>query len=216
MAKPGDAPEANASRRKIIQIILIVAVIAGGIWLWEEVLEDRVIPKRWGSVVEGEIYRSGQLSAALVERTLKKHRIAVIVTLCWESPDNQDEAAEIRAADKLGIEYLRFPLSGNGTGDINHYARAVAAVVEAQRAGQPVLVHCAAGAQRTGGVTAYYRLLIEKAPREDVLRELRHYGWRPERNAALVPFINENMGQLAVMLRDMGVIDEIPDPLPHL
>jgi len=216
MEDPKDAPQVNASRRKILQIILIVAVVAGAVWLWEDVLEDRIIPKRWGTVTEGQIYRSGRLSAALVERTLKKHDIAVIVTLCGRSPDNKDEVAEIAAAERLGIEYLRFPLRGNGTGDIENYAHAVAAVVQAQRAGQPVLVHCAAGAQRTGGVTAFYRLLIEKTPREEVLREMQRYGWRPERNADLVPYINENMDRMTVMLRDMGILDEIPDPLPQL
>ena len=216
MDDPKDTPQVNASRRKTLHIILIVAAVAGAIWLWEDVLEDRLIPKKWGTVTEGEIYRSGRLSAALVERTLKKHDIAVIVTLCGHSPDNKDEVAEIAAAERLGIEYLRFPLRGNGTGDIENYANAVAAVVKAQRAGKSVLVHCAAGAQRTGGVTAFYRLLFEKASPEEVLREMKRYGWRPERNAALVPYINENMEQMTVMLRDMGLLEEIPDPLPQL
>ena len=147
MADPGDAAQASAIRRRTIRIVLIIAapliaaVLAGAIWLWEDVLEDRVIPQRWGTVAEGEVYRSGWLSAALVERTLKRHRIAVIVSLCGESPDNEDEAAEVDTAAKLGIEFLRFPLGGDGTGDIENYAYAVAAVVRAQRAGKPVLEH---------------------------------------------------------------------------
>ena len=41
---------------------LAVAIIGGSIWVWEDVLEDRLIPKRWGVVEAGAIYRSGQLS----------------------------------------------------------------------------------------------------------------------------------------------------------
>ncbi len=194
---------------------LAVLLVGGSIWLWEDVIEDRVIPKRFGVVKEGRIYRSGQLSASLVKRTLVKYQIGVIVSLSGDS-DDVDKNAERQAAAELGIERLVFPLGGKGTGDINNYAKAIAAICEAQEKGKPVLVHCAAGAQRTGGVIATYRLLVEKKDASFVLAEMKRYGWDPRRNELLLPYINSNMAQLAELLCEMGVIEEAPVRLPQL
>lgn len=198
----------------IARIVMIVAVIGGGIWLWEDVLEDRIIPKRWGVVEPGKIYRSGQLSAALVRKTLSKHNIKVIVTLTGNTPGDKDKEAEIQAAAELDIEMLRFPLKGNGTGDINNYAQAIAAIVDARNKAKPVLVHCTAGAQRTGGVVACYRMIVEKKPPSFVYAELLRYDWRDKPDQVLLTYINNNMAQLAELLKQMGVIDQVPDPLP--
>lgn len=211
-----DAKKKPSSKSGLKNVILVVCIVGGGIWLWEEVIEDRVIPKRWGTVKEGSIYRSGQLSSALVERTLRNHGIEVIVDLTHELPDDRNQQAELRAAEKLGIQHVRFPLRGDGTGDITNYARAIAAVVEAERAGRRVLLHCAAGVQRTGGVLACYRLLVEGQSPKPVVKELMGHKWDPKDNPALLEYVNENLGRLAVLLQEMGVIDSIPDPLPVL
>lgn len=196
--------------------MLAVVIIGGGIWLWHDVIQDRVIPKRWGCVEQGAIYRSGKLSAALIERTLKKNNIQVIVTLTGEKPGDPDHVAEIQTAEKLDIELLRFGLGGDGTGDIENYAQAITAIVQAKKEGKAVQVHCAAGSQRTGGVIACYRLLVKSDPKEDVLREMRSYDWDPQDNPKLVPYVNENMHTLATRLVELGVLESVPDPLPLL
>jgi protein tyrosine phosphatase (PTP) superfamily phosphohydrolase (DUF442 family) len=210
-----DKDKAKHSKR-LPAAILAVCVLGGAVWFWEDVAKDRLIPKRW-AVVEGHgIYRSGQLSASLVKRTLARHGIQVIVALTFDDPRDRDQAAERKAAAELGIELLRFPLLGDGTGDVNNCAGAVAAVVRAERQGQPVLVHCAAGAQRTGGVIAFYQLLVGKEPPGAVIQELRQHGWSAKRNPNLLPYLNANLGRVATILHDQGLLDEIPDPLPVL
>ena len=68
--QPAHVPRPSRSLgRLLLTIGVIVAVIGGGIWVWEEVLEDRLIPKRFGVVVPGSIYRSGQLSPTLILTT---------------------------------------------------------------------------------------------------------------------------------------------------
>jgi protein tyrosine phosphatase (PTP) superfamily phosphohydrolase (DUF442 family) len=191
-------------------------LVAGGIWTWDQVIKDRVIPKRFGVVQDGMIYRSGQLSSALVKRTLQKHGIRRIVDLTSIEPADPDERAEKRAAAELGVEISVFTLKGDGTGDIHNYARAVEAIFRAQQAGQPVLVHCAAGAQRTGGVIAAWRLLVERKDPSFVLKELRRYGWDPKDDTVLLEYLNSHMAELAQLLHESGVIDPIPIPLPEL
>jgi len=201
---------------KLLAVIVVVCLVGGALGLWHGVLNDRLIPKRWAAIPGHNLYRSGQLSASLVKKTLASHGIKVIVALTGDEPQNKDQQAENQAAAELGIELRRFPLDGYGTGDINQYAGALATILEAERQGQPVLIHCAAGVQRTGGVIAFYRLLIDKEPPAQVVQELRRHGWSPRQNPKLLPYLNENLGRLATLLHDQGLLDQVPDPLPVL
>ena len=210
----------DAKKKKTIRFWVIVAVVAFSIWLYEEVIEEYWIPDhfptKWGCVEPNSIYRSGQLSDALVEKTLKKHGIQVIVALNGFSPENPWQAAEKQAADKLKIEHKRFILKGDGTGDIENYAKTIEAIVQAKQENKRILVHCSAGELRSGGTLGCYRMLVNGDDPKEVLKEMLRYGYEPRRDDALVPFINKNMGKLAELLVEKGVIQEVPDPLPVL
>jgi protein tyrosine/serine phosphatase len=206
----------KSKRKRYLFFVLAILLVAGSVWLWEEVLEDRIIPKRFGVVEQGQIYRSGQLHKALVEKTLRKYKIAKIVDLTGAVPGDQNQQAEIRATQDLGIERVELHLKGDGTGDIRHYVEAIAFIHDAVHQNKPVLVHCAAGAQRTGGVIAAYRMLVQKKPPSEVQHEMTNYGWRATNNPALPQYLNNNMGRLAEMLVAKGVLDEVPEPLPQL
>ncbi|HLU49019.1 MAG TPA: tyrosine-protein phosphatase [Planctomycetota bacterium] len=217
------AREANRSSgrerrgaRRWIALALVAVIAAIGLFVWKSWLEDRFIPKRWGVVEEGLLYRSGQLSAALVENQLEKHGIRHIVDLTAEVPGDPDQAAELEAARDLGITHRWFGLGGNGTGDVESYAEAVATMHRAVAAGEPALVHCSAGAQRTGGAVAFYRLLIQGKPIEETVREMASFGWDPDDDVALKSYINDNIGELARILVDKGIIAKVPDPLPQI
>ncbi|MEE8459704.1 MAG: dual specificity protein phosphatase family protein [Phycisphaerales bacterium] len=211
-----DAPRPRKSiGRLFLTIGVIVAVIGGGIWLWEDVLEDRLIPKRFGVVVPGSIYRSGQLSPTLIRKTLARHEIDLVVHLGVHDPLNKAHVAEQAAVESLGIERRLFPLQGDGTGDIDNYAQAIAAIVEARDAGQRVLVHCAAGSYRTGGVIASYRMLLEGMPPDEAWAEMEQYSWNSD-IPILPEYLNSHMAQLTEKLVQLGVIERVPEPLPVL
>jgi protein tyrosine/serine phosphatase len=210
-----DKKESNR-RKELTAILLAVALLGGAVWFWADVAKDRLIPKGWATVEDHCLYRSGQLSTALVRRTLVSHGIKVIVALAHDDPQDRDVQAEKKVAAQLGIELLRFPLAGDGTGDVNNYAGALASIIEAKRQGKPVLVHCIAGAQRTGGVIACYRLLVDKKPPAAVIQELQHHGWNPKRNPNLLPYLNKNLSAIAAILHNRGLLDDIPNPLPTL
>lgn len=194
--------------------MIVVAIVGGGIWLWEDVLQDRLIPKRWGVVEPGVVYRSGCLDAALVKSMLAKHNIQMIIDLTGEKVGDRDQEAEKAAAAELGIEIRRYPMAGNGTGKLDRYADAIASLTEAYRAKKPVLVHCAAGSQRTGGVVTCFRLLVQQKPVSQAYQEMQQYDWDPVDNAILPQFLNQNMAEIAALLVERGVIEEVPDPLP--
>jgi protein tyrosine/serine phosphatase len=205
----------HRTRWTVAAFALVAAVIAVN---HQQVtaLRDRFIPKRWGVVEEGRIYRSGQLSRHLVRETLEAHRIQTVVDLTWDDPSERNHIAELAAIAELGIERKLCPLQPDGTGDVHIYAQAVAEVARAVRQGKPVLVHCAAGTQRTGGVVAFYRLLVEGKSPEFTFAELRKYNYDPRHSPKLLKYVNEHIADVADDLVRDGIIERIPDPLPRL
>ena len=110
---------------------------------------------------------------------------------------------------------MRLPLRGDGTGSVNNYAKAIATIVESKRENKAVLVHCAGGTQRTGGVIAVYRLIIQGKTPDYALKEMKRYGWRP-RNKAVINYVNSNMLEICKLLLEIGTIDRIPASLTKL
>lgn len=190
--------------------MLVVAVV------WQTFAKDRLIAKRWGVVEPGRIFRSGQVSAYLIKPMLRNHGIQVVVDLTEADPKDRNQAAEQAAIAELGIDLERCPLIGDGTGDPRNFIRALQALARARRAGKPVLVHCSAGAQRTGSVVAAWRLLVEKRSPAFAYAELQSYGWRPVKDDILRVYLNAHLRELAEALQRSGVIDQVPAPIPQL
>lgn len=207
----------NDRRRKlwIAGILFVVVGLALNPGLVRDV-RDQFLPKRWGVVEPGKIFRSGQISGRLIKEMLQEYRIARVVDLTLDNPKDRYHEAELAAISELGIERTLYPLISDGTGDVKIYAAAVAAVAEAERAGKPVLVHCAAGTQRTGGVIATYRLLVQKKPPREVLEEMRQYKYNPDQSPRLMAYLNAHMEELAEELVEHGTIDHVPDQIPVL
>jgi protein-tyrosine phosphatase len=196
--------------------ILVLLVLACSGLLRGEVLKDRLVPRRFGVVVPGQIYRSGQISAPLVEKVLQQNSIKVIVHLNGPQAGLDGVAAEQRAVRKLGIDYYCYHLNGDGTGDIHQYVRALETIREAVTRSEPVLVHCAAGTQRTGAVLAAYHLLLEHGAPAEALADMKRYGWRPDHDRVLPQYVNSHMKELAELLVADGVLKQVPNPLPRL
>jgi hypothetical protein len=199
---------------KIRLMCLAILLAGGGIWAWKSTIKDRDIPKNFGVVQEGQLYRSGLISSALIKKVLLKYKIKVVIDLAADSPEHSERKAEKQVVAELGIERLTFALRGDGTGDINDYAGAIAAIAQAKQEHKPVLVHCNAGRQRTGGVIAAYQLLVERKNPFLVYCGFIRYDWDPWKDKELFEYVNGHMEELAVLLKKMGVISEIPDPLP--
>lgn len=201
---------------RIAVLIVAVACLAPlGIDGYKD-LRDRLVPKKFGVVEAGKIFRSGQLHRALVRETLAKNRIQVVVDLTHDDPDNINQRAEQAAIRDLGLQGLRFPMNGNGTGEIEQVAGAVAALAKAEHEGKPVLVHCAAGAQRTGCVVATYRLLVKGDSPTDVLKEMEQYGWRPDHDQVMLTFLDDHLPDFADRLVELGTLSEKPQTIPVL
>ena len=199
----------------VIVAVALTAVIAG-VWAgWECVLKDRLVPKRWGVVVPGEVYRSGMLHPDLWQPTLEQYDIRIIVSLLGEEVGRPDQDAERRVAEALGIERIVLPMRGNGRGDVQRYADAIETIVQARRRQQPTLVHCAAGTNRTGAVVALYRVLIQRQSPGEAAAEMMKYRYNLQRNRQLLEYLNVSMDAVARELVQRGVLQRVPEPLPQ-
>jgi len=203
-------------RRLILTIASVAAVVGIGAGLWVFLVRDRIVPKRFGVVVPGAVYRSGQISQYLIAGVIDRYHIGTIIDLDAFDSNNADQLAEAAVSRSKGVRHFCFPLRGCCTGKIEHYADAIEAIVVSQRSGIPVLVHCSAGTQRTGGCVSFYRLLVLKDPPESVYEELGRYGWDAGLNPVLIEYINSHMRELADLLVQRHVLDRVPDAIPNL
>ncbi|HAH47499.1 MAG TPA: hypothetical protein DCM07_22080 [Planctomycetaceae bacterium] len=201
--------------RKLLKLALILcACIATGVLIWEELLEDRVVAKRFGVVEPGKIYRSGQISSYLIEPVLSENKIEKVIALNGSDLQKPYLKTEVETAKKLHIDHQVLYLIGDGTGDVEDYAEAVAEIMRCEKAGKPVLVHCAAGAQRTGGVIAAYRMLVQKKTPEEAYQELLQYDWNPHKDQALIDYLNQNLTRLSSLLEEKIEWYEPPATIP--
>ncbi len=211
---------ASASSRFVRRLLFgaFGTLLLGGIavGLWFGVLRDNFVPKKFGTVVAGKVYRSGQISRRLIGGVIDQYHIGTIIDLNGLDVSDRDQQAEIAVSASKGVEHFCFPLRGNAEGRIERYADAVETLVRSERRGVPVLVHCSAGAQRTGACVAFYRLLVRGEPAESVYAELPRYGWDPKTDQILIDYANSNMRTLAGLLVARHVIERVPDTLPHL
>ncbi|WP_428389088.1 hypothetical protein [Mucisphaera sp.] len=221
MADTGEAtPQPNQPTRSAGStwkiLLAAILVIAAGVLLWEEVLEDRIVAKRLGEVVPGEVYRSGQISPYLIEDVLRNKQIDVVIDFTGipDSGMTPEQQAEAQAIAKLGIEGHRFPLAGDGTGNIESYVSALTVLHQARIDEKQVLMHCAAGSQRTGAATGFYRLLFEDWMPDQVIEEMKSYDWHPTKDAILIDYMNQHMATLVARLAEEGVLLRIPETLP--
>jgi len=168
--------------------------------------------KKFAAVEPGFLYRSGQIQERIFRKTVLDHGIDVIVNLGIDKP-KPDQIEERRVAREFGIRRETYFLNGNGTGPVESYINAVEQIGLAKRASKQILIHCSAGAQRTTGAIAFYQLLVEKKPVDQVVNHLRKFhDW--DDNPDLVPYLNQNMREVAQGLKDRGIIDKLPDALP--
>lgn len=161
----------RAGRRWAAALLLAAGLAAGGLW-WRA---ERV-PKRFDVVEAGRLYRSGEVSVRQLRWVRETHGVRTV--LCLLDPNDPDTQREQRAAEALGMTWLNVPLRGNGASTPEARERIRALVLDPNQG--PMLVHCAAGTNRTGLAVGMYRLHHDGWALEDVLKEMRDYDFEAE------------------------------------
>ncbi len=105
------------------------------------------------TVIAGELYRSAQPSNAQLTRYVQENGIRTVLNLRGANTQARWYQDEVATTQALGVTLLDFPMSARHalTGE-----QAMTLLTIMQDAPKPLLIHCNAGADRTGLAVVMY------------------------------------------------------------
>jgi protein tyrosine/serine phosphatase len=120
------------------------------------------------TIVSGEAYRSGQMDAAQLSRVIQEYGIKSIINLRGTDAPALYQG-EMETAKRLGVQHYDFSLSATNEITVSQMDDVIRTLREASK---PVLIHCQAGSDRTGLVSALYCLTLKGETPAQADREL--------------------------------------------
>ena len=144
-----------------LTVCACVALTALGLCYYTGVLDENL-----RTIAAGKCYRSGQMDAATLARTIKAYGIKCVLNLRG-TPASQawykDEAATCAA---LGVEYATVPVHLGRLTEPDHIAALIARL---EHGPYPLLLHCREGADRAGLASVLYVMVVEGKPLDEAL-----------------------------------------------
>ena len=130
-----------------LQLFGALLLIVGGYYLYLQITNN------FATVVAGEVYRSSQPSAHAIAKIEKQYGIKTILNLRGEADSSKWYADEVQQAKALNIGHIDFRMSA---GRELSPEQAEELITIMRNAPKPLLIHCRAGADRTGLASALY------------------------------------------------------------
>jgi len=155
-------------RCKLLSTLLVVVPVGCGTGLYDDFAP--LTPLDNFRVVEpGRLYRSAQLDATTLELLVDVFGIRTVVNLRGENPDEAWYENEREVLEAQGVELVDVRMSASALPAREELLKLYDAFLTAE---EPILIHCRAGADRTGAAAAIWRMVVPGEPREDAAREL--------------------------------------------
>ena len=196
----------GGSGGKLRKTIIALFALITSLYILIEEVRPRVFPKRFGEVVEHEIFRSGRIHEDIYSYVLRDNEIDVIISFTEKKPNHDWQRHELEIAKDLGIPIYRFPLKGDGTGNPAEYQKALVKLRQEENAGRKILLHCAAGTNRTGGAVFLYRTIFEGFTDNKAISEMKEYDFSLNDNGHLIPYLQNIRPSVEFALRKEGLM----------
>lgn len=188
----------------LLASVLVAMVLAFVLW-------RRTRPRNLAVVEPARLVRSGRLTPRTLAIVAKHHGVRTIVDLGSTPPGSAEEARLIAAARQLGLQRVSIRgLYGTGAGNPNAYLHALRAIRDAHAEGSPVLVQCAAGADRTGACVAFYKHVVRGASLDEALAESARFGHDPASNPVMHAFVREHAPAIVAAYAQGGDVPNHP------
>lgn len=125
------------------------------------------------TVIEGEIYRSAQLPIKQAEQYWQQKGIKTVINLRGSHPARQWYQEEITLAQKMGIEHYDLAFNAHKMPSTQQLNKLTELLKTSPR---PILVHCMAGADRTGLASAI-ALILDGRSLEEATKQFSLFYW---------------------------------------
>lgn len=191
--------------------------IAAALGAWKRLIRPNLFPKNFGVVEAGQVYRSGELTPEAMRKVVTQNGVRTVLDLGAHKDDPVSDCREQRTCDALGVTRYRMSLEGDSTGNPNYYVQALRLMSDPSK--RPILVHCNAGAERTGCAVILYRHFVQGRAIEEVYPEAFEYRHSDERNPKLRQTLNDWAEKIGEAYARGGLIsgpgvDPLPEPAP--
>jgi protein tyrosine/serine phosphatase len=158
----------NMKRRtQIIAALTVVILMAGGAYYYF----IQVARPRFATVREGVLYRSGQPRGAGLA-WVKHFGIRTLINL--RKPNSSGTPEEKAYAAQNGLNFYNFSI-GSSHEDIEQTVARFLEIVD-DKSNWPILVHCSRGKERSGVLSAIFRIEYDRWPNEQALQETYRLG----------------------------------------
>ncbi len=185
----------DSRRRRTRAGLAALAVVTAAAVIVIVLCRDQLFAKRFAVVEPGAVYRGGYNEPVPLKRIITKHGVKHILCLMKLSDDDPRSIKERRTAAETGADLKVLPMPGNGCADFDSLDRAADIIADA--ANRPLLVHCAAGVQRTGAAIAAYRMKHCGWTYEEAIAEAERHGLDRDDNPELYAHLKEYAARLA-------------------
>lgn len=144
----------------------LLAILMGATLL-NSSAEARII--NFYEIDTGKYFRSAQPSGSDIEEMAHRYGIKSVINLRGENPSEgwyQDEKAMV---DNLGLNFVNISMSPS---EIPHRKNLLQLLEALESLPRPILVHCQAGADRTGEASAIYQMIYMGKTKSEALSML--------------------------------------------
>ena len=123
-------------------------------------------------MIHENLYRGGRPEMADIDRLVEQNFKLIIN---FENDPNAVEA-EKKYAEQKGLRYLSFPMNAWDTPNDQAVNEVIQILIKSKN--QKVFIHCKHGRDRTGLMSALYRVLVQKWKSQDAYTEMIDLGFR--------------------------------------
>lgn len=145
-------------------IIVLTLLLLPAIYFWYTQERDNFHP-----ITHGEAYRSAQLSRDELEYYIEQYNIKSVLNLRGENPGSSWYKEEKVTCAKHNVIHFDIPLSAYREPDIAEVKKLVEVFKIASR---PILIHCQAGADRSGLAAAMWKVIVDGVPKSEAAKQL--------------------------------------------